>query len=95
LQGVTSLLFGECKTDGSEGTTVVPPAFPLAVESSIVGVDGNDNAIASLKAGGNNCFDVSMTETKVNKVIVHLRNECGASQSIGSDRVIAIVVFDK
>ena len=36
-----------------------------------------------------------MTETKVNKVIVHLRNECGASQSIGSDREIGIIVFDK
>jgi hypothetical protein len=95
IQGVTKLLFGECKTDDSEGNTVVPPAFPLPVECSINGVDPNDNALASLRAGGNNCFDVSMTEAKTNRVIVHLRNECGTSQSIGSDREISIVVYDK
>ena len=62
------------------------------MECSINGVDANDNALASLRAGGNNCFDVSMTETKVNKVIVHIRNECGVSQGIGVDRIISIIL---
>jgi hypothetical protein len=95
IQGVTKLLFGQCKLTDTEAKTQVNAGDPFDIECSINGVDADDTAIATL--GGffsNTCFDVATTLTDTNSVLVLLRNDCDSAQMVGPS-VIAVVVFDK
>ncbi len=95
IQGVTKLLFGQCKLTDTEANTKVNAGDPIEIECSINGVDADDTAIATQTGFfSNTCFVVATTLTDTNTVSVFLRNDCDSTQFIGSAQ-IAIEVFDK
>ena len=95
LQGVTKLLFGQCKLTDTEAKTNVAAGNAILIECSINGVDPDDTAIATLTGFfSSTCFVVATTFTDTNTVWVTLRNDCTSTQPIGQS-VLAIVVFDK
>ena len=56
IQGVSKLLFAECKVSSSEASILRAPDAVAVIFCSISGVDNDDNAMASLEEGVSNCF---------------------------------------
>ena len=94
IQGVSKLLFAECKVSSSEASILRAPDAVAVIFCSISGVDNDDNAIASLEEGVSNCFALESTLTATNLVRVNLRNNCDTSQIV-SLTTIGIIVYDK
>jgi hypothetical protein len=94
LQGVTKLLYGQCKSDSSEGNQEIPPQSEMAVDCTITGVDDDDSAIASMNGGGN-CFEIQQVVTQPNVIGIILNNECNSPSKLGVGVEFGIIVFDK
>ena len=94
IQGVSKLLFAECKVSSSEASTLRAPGAIAVIFCSISGVDNDDNAIASLEEGVSSCFAVESTLTASDLVRVNLRNNCNSNEIV-SLTTIGIIVFDK
>lgn len=91
LQGVTKLLFGECVFNSAVG---LGPGTLITFTCAISGVDGDDFAVATLRAG-NGCYEVAKaTPFDGGSVLVSLRNECPTTQTTGAG-TIAVIVYDK
>lgn len=94
LQGVSKLLFGQCKTDATEGSANVTSTALKAINCSITGVDSDDSALAN-RNSGNQCFDVANADTRTNLVIVWIRNDCSSAANVGTGMEISVLVYDK
>jgi hypothetical protein len=94
IQGVTKLIFAECKLTSTEASKVYDAGEDPLIPCTINGVDSDDNAIASFKASSSGCFAVESTNTSPDHVHVNLRNNCNSSESMGLT-TIGIIVFDK
>ena len=94
LQGVTKLLFGQCKLDSNEASALLPPGGQTAVACTITGVDSDDTAIAMYNPVGGACFATQMADTATNLVTVYLINECSDNQRPGAT-TMGVIVFDK
>jgi hypothetical protein len=93
IQGVTKLLFGQCKLNSAEANVPIYPGFFIQVNCTISGVDGDDSAIATME-DGSTCFHVGKALTITNEALVYLRNECSAPQTVGAGS-ISVIVYDK
>ena len=94
IQGVTKLLFGQCAVDSTEDTTTVSQTKFLNIDCTISGVDADDSAVAT-KSDGNSCFEIEKALPSIDRVIVVIRNDCSAAETVGTDGKFGIVVFDK
>jgi hypothetical protein len=94
IQGVSKLLFGQCKLNSVEASVSVQPGISLQVNCTITGVDGDDSAIATMD-DGSTCFHAGRALTITNEVLVYLRNECSTPQTVGSGSNISVMVYDK
>ena len=96
LQGVTKLLFAQCKTDAAEGGFSVPAGSEMSVRCDIAGVDEDDSVVATLNGGGN-CFEINRasvgSESSSFNVVLH--NQCQVTINPGSGVPIGLVVYDK
>jgi hypothetical protein len=93
LQGVTKLLFGQCKTTNSEANVDVINSFTIVIDCTISGVDADDSAIAN-KNSGNHCFLVETAETVSGKVRLWVTNYCGSTSQLGQAE-FAVMVYEK
>jgi len=93
LQGVTKLIFAQCKADNTEATTPIDAGKHLGVDCSISGVDSDDSAIVSMNSGVV-CFDITKSEVSSFGVLVILENECGSTVSLSAAQ-FGVIVYDK
>jgi hypothetical protein len=94
IQGVTKLLFGQCKLTSSEYTDSVPAGSLLQVDCNINGVDSDDSAFAT-RNYGSTCFEVVQADPMTDNVRVFLRNDCISENTVGSGSSLSILVYDK
>lgn len=94
LQGVSKLLYGQCKADSTEASKLVSPGSQLFVHCSIAGVDSDDSAVATIN-GGHVCFDIIRAEPGTNDVLILMENECGTTQQLLPSGQVSIIVYDK
>ncbi len=94
IQGVTKLLFGQCKADSTEGTTMLDSGEGIFIECSISGVDADDSAVASHNEASG-CFKVGGVLPTTNVVNVLITNECSVTTQFGTGSDISVIVFDK
>ncbi|HKU48489.1 MAG TPA: hypothetical protein VJP79_00940 [Nitrososphaera sp.] len=93
LQGVTKLIFAQCRADSAEATKVVNAGQQTTVSCSISGVDFDDSAIVTMNTGVV-CFDIMKAAVSTSGVLLHLENECPTSASLGQAD-FGILVYDK
>ncbi|HEY8140506.1 MAG TPA: hypothetical protein VIE86_05425 [Nitrososphaera sp.] len=93
IQGVTKLLFGQCKPTSSQATVDVLNGFTLAIDCMISGVDSDDSAFAD-KNIGNQCFHIDTVDTQSGKVRLLVTNQCGFTSQLGQAE-FAVLVYDK
>ena len=94
LQGVTKLIFAQCKADSDEGSINQGPGFFVIVDCAISGVDADDSATAN-RNSGNFCYDVNTVYTKAGEVSIWLLNECEFNAMLGTGAEFAVIVYDK
>ena len=93
LQGVTKLLFGQCKTDAEEAGITLGSHTGTDIDCSIAGVDGDDSAIAFLNKG-NSCLHPTHAIPRTGAVQVFIVNWCPINITVG-DNLVSVVVYDK
>jgi hypothetical protein len=94
LQGVTKLLFADCKSTSQEGSVLVPSLGTTTVACSINGVDSDDSAFA-VKNSGSYCMEIVTIDTATNAVNLTLRNQCSVAATLGEGAEFSIIVYDK
>lgn len=96
LQGVTKSLFCKCVVPNSTATFNVPAGGFLGIGCSIIRVDTNDRAIASLEPGTSSCFTARGELTQIaGQVQIQVANECSVAVSLGAGSEVGIIVFDQ
>ena len=95
LQGVTKLVFAQCKADSTESANMVPAGSEMALKCDIAGLDDNDSVLATLNNSGN-CFEINRAavSSEGSWVNVVLHNQCQITINPGAV-TIGIVVYDK
>jgi hypothetical protein len=94
LQGVTKLLFGQCKPDPATASSSYTPGNGPTVICNITGVDGDDSASATLN-DTDPCFAIRGAYPGSNKVDVITVNQCTSNASLTTFSEIAVMVYDK
>lgn len=96
MQGVSKLLFAQCKTDSAESATMVPPDSEMGVSCDIAGVDEDDSVIATLNNSGN-CFEINRASvsSEGSWVNLALHNQCQVTINPGTGTTFGIIVYDK
>lgn len=93
IQGVTKLIFAQCRANNSVANTPVDAGKQIAVPCSIGGVDIDDSAVVTMNTGVV-CFDIMKSEVNISGVLIILENECGTTVSL-SNAQFGVIVYDK
>src|SRR5574338_140731 len=90
LQGVTKLLFGQCKTDAEESAVVLGSHTGTSIDCSIAGTDSDDSAIAFLNQG-NSCLHATHAYPRSGVVQVDVVNWCAITLPVDQNSVAVLV----